>query len=142
MEDDLYRTCPCGNIESCYWYASTVCWDGIVLECQCICSVDVVELNTHGCLYAYSGVITEKYYISCHNVRKSEILAYFIRIICNTSKIADISTLHLKLFGYNSINSHYSQIRCIDDSIGEGYSHLSLPLVEMNLQLDALTAEE
>lgn len=39
-------------------------------------------------------------------------------------------------------NSHYSQIRCIDDSIGEGYSHLSLPLVEMNLQLDALTAEE
>lgn len=39
-------------------------------------------------------------------------------------------------------DSHYSQIRCIDDSIGEGYSHLSLPLVEMNLQLDALTAEE
>lgn len=39
-------------------------------------------------------------------------------------------------------DSHYSQIRCIDDSIGEGYSHLSLPLVEMNLQLDALTTEE
>lgn len=37
---------------------------------------------------------------------------------------------------------HYSQIRCIDDRIGEGYSHLSLPLIEMNLQLDALTAEE
>lgn len=39
-------------------------------------------------------------------------------------------------------DSHYAQIRCIDDSIGEGYSHLSLPLVEMNLQLDALTSEE
>ena len=39
-------------------------------------------------------------------------------------------------------DSHYSQIRCIDDSIGEGYSHLSLPLIEMNLQLDALTSEE
>lgn len=39
-------------------------------------------------------------------------------------------------------DSHYSQIRCIDDSIGEGYSHLSLPLVEMNLQLDALATEE
>lgn len=38
--------------------------------------------------------------------------------------------------------SNYSQIRCIDDCIGEGYSHLSLPLVEMNLQLDALISEE
>lgn len=38
--------------------------------------------------------------------------------------------------------SYYSQIRCIDDCIGEGYSHLSLPLVEMNLQLDALNVEE
>lgn len=37
--------------------------------------------------------------------------------------------------------SDYSQIRCIDDCIGEGYSHLSLPLVEMNLQLDALITE-
>lgn len=39
-------------------------------------------------------------------------------------------------------DNYYTQIRCIDDSIGEGYSHLSLPLVEMNLQLDALTTEE
>ena len=39
-------------------------------------------------------------------------------------------------------DSNYSQIRCIDDCIGEGYSHLSLPLVEMNLQLEELTNEE
>lgn len=39
-------------------------------------------------------------------------------------------------------DSNYSQIRCIDDCIGEGYSHLSLPLVEMNIQWEALSAEE
>ena len=33
---------------------------------------------------------------------------------------------------------YYSKIKCIDDNIGEGYSHLSLPLIEMNLMMNAL----
>ena len=32
---------------------------------------------------------------------------------------------------------YYSKLKCIDDNIGEGYSHLSLPLIEMNLLLNA-----
>lgn len=38
-------------------------------------------------------------------------------------------------------NEYFSNIRCIDDSIGEGYAHLSLPLVEMNLELDGLNGD-
>ena len=36
---------------------------------------------------------------------------------------------------------YFSNIRCIDESIGEGYSHLSIPLVEMNLELEELNGE-
>lgn len=36
---------------------------------------------------------------------------------------------------------YFSNIRCIDKSIGEGYSHLSIPLVEMNLELEELNGE-
>lgn len=35
----------------------------------------------------------------------------------------------------NTSDNYFSKIRCIDDDIGEGYSHLSLPFVEMNLKL-------
>ena len=35
-------------------------------------------------------------------------------------------------------DGYYSKIKCIDDNIGEGYSHLSLPLIEMNLMMNAL----
>lgn len=38
-------------------------------------------------------------------------------------------------------DQYFSKIRCIDESIGEGYSHLSLPLVEMNLELNELDGE-
>lgn len=34
----------------------------------------------------------------------------------------------------NMSDNYFSKIRCIDDDIGEGYSHLSLPFVEMNLK--------
>ena len=36
---------------------------------------------------------------------------------------------------------YYSTIKCIDNNIGEGYSHLSLPLIEMNLMMNALDEE-
>lgn len=39
-------------------------------------------------------------------------------------------------------DSYFSQIRCIDDCIGDGYSHLSLPLVEMNAYWESLNPEE
>ena len=38
-------------------------------------------------------------------------------------------------------DGYFSQIRSIDNSIGEGYAHLSLPLVKMNLELEALDGE-
>lgn len=38
-------------------------------------------------------------------------------------------------------DGYFSRIRCIDDSIGEGYSHLSLPLIEMDLELDDMNEE-
>lgn len=38
-------------------------------------------------------------------------------------------------------DGYFSKIRCIDESIGEGYSHLSIPLVEMNLELEELSGE-
>ena len=38
-------------------------------------------------------------------------------------------------------SNYYSNIRCIDESIGEGYSHLSIPLIEMNLELEELQGE-
>lgn len=41
----------------------------------------------------------------------------------------------------NVDDGYFSQIRCIDDSIGEGYAHLSLPLVKMNLELEAMDGE-
>ena len=36
---------------------------------------------------------------------------------------------------------YFSKIRCIDESIGEGYAHLSIPLIEMNLELEELNGE-
>ena len=38
-------------------------------------------------------------------------------------------------------DGYFSKIRCIDQSIGEGYLHLSIPLVEMNLELEELSGE-
>lgn len=38
--------------------------------------------------------------------------------------------------------NYYSRIKCIDDNIGEGYSHLSLPLIQMNLMMNALDEEK
>ena len=38
-------------------------------------------------------------------------------------------------------DKYFSRIRCIDNSIGEGYSHLALPLIEMNLELEELDGE-
>lgn len=35
-------------------------------------------------------------------------------------------------------DKYFSTIRCIDDCIGEGYAHLSIPLVEMNLEMEEL----
>lgn len=35
-------------------------------------------------------------------------------------------------------DGYFSSIKCIDESIGEGFSHLSLPLVEMNLELEEI----
>ena len=37
---------------------------------------------------------------------------------------------------------YYSKLKCIDNNIGEGYSHLSLPLIEMNLMMNALDEGE
>lgn len=42
----------------------------------------------------------------------------------------------------NNEDKYSSKIICIDDNIGEGYSHLSLPLIEMNIQMEALDGEE
>lgn len=39
-------------------------------------------------------------------------------------------------------DGYYSQIRCIDECIGEGYSHLSLPLVEMNIHWETMNPED
>lgn len=38
-------------------------------------------------------------------------------------------------------DGYFSQIRNIDNSIGEGYSHLSIPIVEMNLELEKFNGE-
>lgn len=38
-------------------------------------------------------------------------------------------------------DEYFSTIKCIDENIGEGYSHLSLPLVRMNLELNELEEE-
>lgn len=58
------------------------------------------------------------------------------------AKKAGISSVSHFYLAEKKLDSNYSQIRCIDDCIGEGYSHLSLPLVEMNIELEALTPEE
>ena len=36
---------------------------------------------------------------------------------------------------------YFSKIKCIDKAVGEGYSHLSIPLVEMSLELEKLDEE-
>lgn len=53
----------------------------------------------------------------------------------------DISGKSHFYLAQKSENEYFSNIRCIDDSIGEGYAHLSLPLVEMNLELDSLNGD-
>lgn len=40
-----------------------------------------------------------------------------------------------------SDDGYFSQIKNIDESIGEGYAHLSIPIVEMNLENDAIDGE-
>lgn len=40
-----------------------------------------------------------------------------------------------------SEDGYFSQIRCIDENIGDGYSHLSIPLVKMNLELEEVCGE-
>lgn len=52
----------------------------------------------------------------------------------------DVSTKSHFYLAEEITGEHYSQIRCIDESIGEGYSHLSLPLVEMNVYWEALNS--
>ena len=37
---------------------------------------------------------------------------------------------------------YYSHIECIDNRIGEGYSHLSLPLIEMNVRMEGIDEED
>ncbi len=58
------------------------------------------------------------------------------------SKFAGITSNAHFYLAEQEEGSNYSEIRCIDDCIGEGYSHLSLPLVEMNMQLDMLNSED
>ena len=38
----------------------------------------------------------------------------------------------------NIDDEYFSQIRCIDDSIEEGYAHLSIPFVKMNLEMKGI----
>lgn len=39
-------------------------------------------------------------------------------------------------------DKYYSHIECIDNRIGEGYSHLSLPLIEMNVRMEGISDED
>lgn len=57
------------------------------------------------------------------------------------AKKADLTENSHFYIAENVEDGYFSQIRCIDDSIGEGYAHLSLPLVKMNLELEAMDGE-
>jgi len=57
------------------------------------------------------------------------------------SRKAQIASKSHFYLAENLTDSYYSRLKCIDDNIGEGYSHLSIPLVEMNLKLEELNGD-
>lgn len=61
-----------------------------------------------------------------------------LNVYARKMKLADNAHFY---FAEKREDDYFSQIRCIDKSIGEGYSHLSIPLVEMNLELEELSGE-
>ena len=57
-----------------------------------------------------------------------------------SKKFQEEKTAHFYL-AKNLDNSWVSELICIDNDINEGYAHLSLPLIQMTIQQDALTEE-
>lgn len=60
-----------------------------------------------------------------------------LNVYAKKHNIADNAHFYLA----ESKEDYYSRIRCIDESIGEGYSHLAMPLVQMNLYWEELDPE-
>lgn len=60
-----------------------------------------------------------------------------LNVYAKKHNISDNSHFYLA----ESEEDHYSKIRCIDESIGDGYSHLAMPLVQMNIYWEELDPE-